>query len=447
MAFLEIQDIRKSFDSIEVLRGLSISVERGSLLALLGPSGCGKSTLLRIIAGLDSQDSGKIIKNGVDISHLQPEKRNIGMVFQSYVLFPNMSAYENIEFALKSRVRDKKTRARKIDTVLELIGLRHLANSYPEQNSGGQNQRISIARSLVLEPELLLLDEPFSALDEKVRVHLRSELRRILAHLGITAILVTHSQEEAFALGDKIALLNGGEIVQQGSAEEIYNTPKDIFVASFIGSINVLQNSGCSENASLENAENGNSKGARLVRPEDMKYSLIRPDEFCEALEQLSEKYDSTKDNELNENCDSHSIKSHELNQKIDSTTLENSKSHSTNLLSENYQVPKLLPNESWHKARVTSCEFRGASYRLYVKLVGLEEDNGGGGDEGRQLEKSEGKGRGNKSRGGKGSDGKENKETKESKAAAQSANELIIDVSASVPFDIRTLKFIFVAL
>jgi putative spermidine/putrescine transport system ATP-binding protein len=240
MSYVQIDQALKRFAKSVVLQQVSLSVDKGELVTLLGPSGCGKSTLLRCIAGLETLDSGTISVNGKNISSLPPQRRNVGMVFQSYALFPNMTVFDNIAFGLNMQ---KLARERIAAKVKEAIGLVHLSgkeSAYPHQLSGGQQQRVALARALVTEPDILLLDEPLSALDAKIRKSLQSDLRSIQRDLKMTMIFVTHDQEEAMTISDRIFVMNGGEIVQQGKPEHIYATPKNEFVARFIGSYNVL---------------------------------------------------------------------------------------------------------------------------------------------------------------------------------------------------------------
>lgn len=240
MSYLKIDNIRKKFGKIEVLKGIDLSIEKGEFICFLGPSGCGKTTLLRIIAGLEKSNSGAIYLSKENITNLEPSKRNLSMVFQSYALFPNMTVFQNIEYGLKNKIKLKEDRKKKIEKVLELVGLLHIKDKYPDEMSGGQQQRVSLARALAMEPNILLLDEPLSALDAKVREKLRTEIKAIQEQLGITTIMVTHDQEEALTMANRIVIINGGEVVQIGTPEEIYNTPKDIFVADFIGKINFI---------------------------------------------------------------------------------------------------------------------------------------------------------------------------------------------------------------
>ncbi|MCR8643077.1 putative 2-aminoethylphosphonate ABC transporter ATP-binding protein [Paenibacillus sp. N1-5-1-14] len=236
--FLSIQHISKSFGSFTALNHIELNINQSEFVCLLGPSGCGKTTLLRILAGLEMPNTGRIHLAGQDITGLPPAKRNFGMVFQSYALFPNLTAYDNIAYGLKGRKMSKKDVDAKVREVLELVGLAHVHDRYPAQLSGGQQQRIALARALALEPDFLLLDEPLSALDAKVRLKLRQELRQLQEKIGITTIMVTHDQEEALTLADRIVVMNHANIVQIGSPQEVYEKPATPFVADFIGAIN-----------------------------------------------------------------------------------------------------------------------------------------------------------------------------------------------------------------
>ena len=242
MSYLKINNVFKSYDQKKVLNNISLDIEEGEFLCLLGPSGCGKPTLLRIIAGLEDVNSGTIILQDKDITNLEPSKRGFGIVFQSYALFPNMTAYNNIAFPLKERKVSKEKIDNKVKEVLETVGLTNEAHKYPKALSGGQQQRIAIARALALEPKFLLLDEPMSALDAKVRHKLRMDIKRLQKELNITTIMVTHDQEEAITMADKIAILNGGDIMQIGTPEEIYQNPQNLFTAQFIGDTNCFDN-------------------------------------------------------------------------------------------------------------------------------------------------------------------------------------------------------------
>ncbi|MCJ0349400.1 ATP-binding cassette domain-containing protein [Clostridioides difficile] len=242
MSYLKINNVFKSYDQKKVLNNISLDIEEGEFLCLLGPSGFGKTTLLRIIAGLEDVNSGTIILQDKDITNLEPSKRGFGIVFQSYALFPNMTAYNNIAFPLKERKVSKEKIDNKVKEVLETVGLTNEAHKYPKALSGGQQQRIAIARALALEPKFLLLDEPMSALDAKVRHKLRMDIKRLQKELNITTIMVTHDQEEAITMADKIAILNGGDIMQIGTPEEIYQNPQNLFTAQFIGDTNCFDN-------------------------------------------------------------------------------------------------------------------------------------------------------------------------------------------------------------
>jgi len=240
MSFVSVQNLQKSYGGSPVFNDINCQIQRGEFVTLLGPSGCGKSTLLRCIAGLTAVDSGKILLDGSDLVPLSPQKRGIGMVFQSYALFPNMTVEQNVAFGLRmQKVNADDSRAR-VREVLQLVELQDFASRYPHQLSGGQCQRVALARSLVTRPRLLLLDEPLSALDARIRKHLREQIRQIQRELGLTTIFVTHDQEEALTMSDRIFLMNQGRIVQSGDAEALYTAPVDAFAAGFIGNYNLL---------------------------------------------------------------------------------------------------------------------------------------------------------------------------------------------------------------
>lgn len=240
MSFVSVQNLQKSYGGNPVFNDINCQIQRGEFVTLLGPSGCGKSTLLRCIAGLTAVDSGKILLDGNDLVPVSPQKRGIGMVFQSYALFPNMTVERNVAFGLRmQKLNADETRTR-VREVLQLVELQDFANRYPHQLSGGQCQRVALARSLVTRPRLLLLDEPLSALDARIRKHLREQIRQIQRDLGLTTIFVTHDQEEALILSDRIFLMNQGRIVQSGDAETLYTAPVDVFAAGFIGNYNLL---------------------------------------------------------------------------------------------------------------------------------------------------------------------------------------------------------------
>jgi ABC-type Fe3+/spermidine/putrescine transport system ATPase subunit len=238
-----VRGLSKWFGSEQVLDDVSFSIVEGESLALLGPSGSGKSTTLRLIAGLEAPDSGEISLRGKRIEHLRARDRNLGVIFQNYALFPRMTVAENISFGLRIRKWGKNKREAVVNRLLDLIGLRDQRDKFPRQISGGQQQRVAIARALAYEPDLLLFDEPFSALDPQTRTGLRREIRALLRKLRIPALFITHDQEEAMQMGDQIAILNRGRLEQLGAPDEVYNTPQTEFVATFLGAANVVE--GC----------------------------------------------------------------------------------------------------------------------------------------------------------------------------------------------------------
>ena len=236
MSYIEFQDINKYFGQNHVLKGIDLSIEKGELLTLLGSSGCGKSTLLRCLAGLEAVQEGKIYLDGTDITNLDARKREIGMVFQQYSLFPNMTVEQNLAFGLKRKKTDRAEIGAEVEKALDMVGLLDKRESYPTQLSGGQQQRVALARAIVMKPKVLLLDEPLSAIDAKLRKSLQIEIRRIQKELNMTTVFVTHDQDEAMVMSDRICLLNQGQIEQSGTPVEIYTAPKTRFAASFIGS-------------------------------------------------------------------------------------------------------------------------------------------------------------------------------------------------------------------
>lgn len=240
MSYLNVQQLNKHYGSTQVFENINFSADEGEFVTLLGPSGCGKSTLLRCLAGLADVDSGQIVLGDQDLTLLPPQQRGIGMVFQSYALFPNMTVADNVAFGLKMLRLPVQERRTRLEQVLELVELRSYAERFPHQLSGGQCQRVALARSLVTRPRLLLLDEPLSALDARIRKHLREQIRRIQQELKLTAIFVTHDQEEALTMSDRVVLMNNGRIVQHGSAEMLYSRPVNAFAAGFIGNYNLL---------------------------------------------------------------------------------------------------------------------------------------------------------------------------------------------------------------
>jgi iron(III) transport system ATP-binding protein len=238
--YLRIERVTKSFGGFQALKGVSLDIHAGELVCFLGPSGCGKTTLLRAIAGLDVQSAGAIHQAGRDISSLPPAERDFGIVFQSYALFPNLSVAANVGYGLVSRRGARAEIARRVAELLQMVGLPDQGGKYPPQLSGGQQQRVALARALALSPGLLLLDEPLSALDARVRVHLRHEIHALQRRLKVTTILVTHDQEEALTMADRVVVMNQGVIEQVGTPEEIYRRPVSAFVADFVGRMNFL---------------------------------------------------------------------------------------------------------------------------------------------------------------------------------------------------------------
>ncbi|HEY3182993.1 MAG TPA: ABC transporter ATP-binding protein [Gaiellaceae bacterium] len=282
-ATVELQELRRTFNDVPALQGINVSLGGGEFLSLLGPSGCGKTTALRLVAGFDQPDSGRVLVDGKDITRTRPNRRDMGMVFQAYSLFPNMTAEQNVEFGLRIRKQARAARSKRVKELLETVGLGHAGKKYPHQLSGGMQQRVALARALAIEPRVLLLDEPLSALDAKVRVQLREEIRRIQTQLGITTIYVTHDQEEALSISDHVAVMYGGKIEQVGTPAEMYGAPATPFVAEFIGTMNRLEATIADDGAVdyagrrvLVDAARGRATGERvlvLVRPEVVEVS------------------------------------------------------------------------------------------------------------------------------------------------------------------------------
>ncbi|MEN6572334.1 MAG: ABC transporter ATP-binding protein [Anaerolineaceae bacterium] len=289
MAYLDLTNICKTFNNVVAVKDFSLNIEKGQLVSFLGPSGCGKTTTLRMIAGFELPDSGTILLDGEDISLVPPNKRGIGMVFQAYALFPNMTIRENVMFGLRMARKPKPYIEKKVDEVLDLVRLSNTSKRYPHQLSGGQQQRIALARALAIEPRVLLLDEPLSALDAEVRVALRGEIRRIQTTLGITTVYVTHDQEEALSISDRVVVMNSGLIEQIGTAQEIYRNPDTRFVATFIGTANEFHSVVTNENTMqcdnmtlTTDRVKSFSQGSRvvaLVRPENVEVFDVKPSE------------------------------------------------------------------------------------------------------------------------------------------------------------------------
>lgn len=289
MTYLFISHVTKKFGNTPVVKDFNLEIEKGEFVSFLGPSGCGKTTTLRMVAGFETPTSGQILLDGADITDKAPNQRNVGMIFQSYALFPNMTVAQNIGFGLQIRKESRSAIKERVAEMLALINLEKHAHKFPYQLSGGQQQRVSLARALAIHPQVLLLDEPLSALDAKIRVSLRSEIRAIQRKLGITAIFVTHDQEEALSISDRIVVMNAGEMEQVGTPFEIYNFPQTQFVANFVGSLN---------NANAEIADPGrgllNLNGVQFITATDIKSKSqgdkvrisVRPERFSFVAEQ-----------------------------------------------------------------------------------------------------------------------------------------------------------------
>ncbi|MDR2833860.1 MAG: ABC transporter ATP-binding protein [Streptococcaceae bacterium] len=284
MSFVELKDIRVSYDGKQnILENLSISMQKGELISLLGPSGCGKTTTLRVIAGLISPNDGEFTLDEENLTKVPVHKRNFGMVFQSYALFPHLTIKENVAFGLKLRKLSKETIDERVEKMLEITGLKDFGTRFPKQLSGGQRQRVALARALVIEPKLLLLDEPLSNLDAKLRIAMRIEIKRIQQQLGITTVFVTHDQEECFSISDKVAIMNKGVIEQYDTPEKIYRLPNSKFVAQFIGFENFFELTKNQENQYV--TANGLIVESTLSQAtQDIATGTIRPDdiEICE---------------------------------------------------------------------------------------------------------------------------------------------------------------------
>jgi putative spermidine/putrescine transport system ATP-binding protein len=283
-ATVQLIGVTKEFSGSTALTGVDLTMKPGEFIALLGPSGCGKTTVLRTLSGLEQVTSGRILIDGEDVVDVPVNKRDMGMVFQAYSLFPHMTVLENVEFGLRMRKVDAAARTRRSREALEMVGLGHLGERYAHQLSGGQQQRVALARALVTRPRVLLLDEPLSALDAKVRVQLRDEIRRIQTELGITTLFVTHDQEEALAVADRVAVMNAGNIEQIGTPEELYTSPASPFVANFVGLSNRIPAMLRSHEVSiygvalqLQGEAPADGDVFAMVRPEDITIAAQKP--------------------------------------------------------------------------------------------------------------------------------------------------------------------------
>lgn len=289
MTFLQINNVSKFFGSTEAVKDFNLIIDKGELVSFLGPSGCGKTTTLRMVAGFETPTSGRIVINSEDITNTPPNQRDVGMVFQSYALFPNMTVSGNIGFGLKVAKKQAAEIKARVAEMLELINMPGYGARYPYQLSGGQQQRVALARALALRPEVLLLDEPLSALDAKIRVSLRSEIRSIQQKLGITAIYVTHDQEEALSISDRVVVMYEGHMEQVGTPFEIYNFPQTAFVANFVGTLNAVEAEVIDPQANtlrVDGIQLQAAKGLEGRRVGDKVMIAIRPERFSFVTEQ-----------------------------------------------------------------------------------------------------------------------------------------------------------------
>ena len=281
MAYLSLKGLQKSFGKTTVVEHFDLDIGKGEFVSLLGPSGCGKTTVLRMVAGFESPSAGEISIEGSDITALRPSQRNIGLVFQSYALFPNLTVAENVAFGLKVAGVDKSSIDKRVSEMLAMIGLPKFGARYPFELSGGQQQRVALARALAVRPRVLLLDEPLSALDAKIRVSLRREIREIQRELGITTIFVTHDQEEALSISDRVVVMNQGRAEQVGAPHEIYNRPATRFVANFVGTLNTIEavvKDGNNRIVSLGGQDIRLPKGTSVLKSGETISLAIRPE-------------------------------------------------------------------------------------------------------------------------------------------------------------------------
>ena len=276
-AAIDISDVNLSYGATHVLKGINLTIQPGELFAFLGPSGCGKTTLLRLIAGFNIAQTGVVRIGGTDISSLPPWKRDVGMVFQSYALWPHMSVARNVAFGLEERRMPKDEIETRVDEALDLVGLKHLKDRRPSQLSGGQQQRVALARTIAIRPKVLLLDEPLSNLDAKMRVQVRRELRELQQQLGITTIFVTHDQEEANTICDRIAVMHDGIVQQVGTPMALYDQPANLFVANFLGTANILEGAAQPNRACFEIAGGNEIPLAKSVTLPEKAHLVFRP--------------------------------------------------------------------------------------------------------------------------------------------------------------------------
>lgn len=330
--YIELEHISKYFGTFKASDDVSFGIEKGKLVGLLGPSGSGKTTILRMLAGLEKQDEGDVIIDGKNVNALTPDQRKIGFVFQSYALFPYMTVYDNIAYGLKVQKRDKGFIKNRVHELLELVGLPGVENRYPNQLSGGQRQRIALARALAPQPEVLLLDEPFAAIDAKVRKELRTWLRETIDKVGITSIFVTHDQDEAIEIADEIIITNKGRIEQVGNPVDIYENPRTPFVAQFIGQSAVIKDFGKLKGFEKEN---------------DSQYGVIRP-EFVE----ISDSTDQIRRNENFTNKDEFSRAS----------------VNKSNAL-ENEIIANTAADSAYEDGIIEEVLFRGNTYEIKVRI------------------------------------------------------------------------------
>jgi putative spermidine/putrescine transport system ATP-binding protein len=291
---LKVKALSKKFGNVVALNNFSLEVAKGELVTLLGPSGCGKTTALRIVAGLERQDSGTIFLDSRDLTLIPAHQRNMGMVFQAYSLFPNLTVAENVAFGLMMRKVDRTSRVKRAHELLDLVGLDSQSARFPHQLSGGQQQRVALARALAFEPEILLLDEPLSALDAQVRSNLREEIRRLQLSLGTTTLFVTHDQEEAMSISDRVGVMNEGKLEQIDTPDELYNHPKSVFVANFVGLMNQVSGmktgksvSVFGKNLKVKNEVVTDGRVSVFIRPEFVELECAESDADAKVISRL----------------------------------------------------------------------------------------------------------------------------------------------------------------